>query len=79
MDEPTSALDPAATRALEELGRELADAGMPVLWVTHDLGQADRIGDRRIVLVRGRVADEDQALHYLLGDDDPEGSDHGPR
>lgn len=69
MDEPTSALDPTATRALEELGRELADSGMPVLWVTHDLDQADRIGDRRIVLVRGRVADEHQAQHYLDSED----------
>ncbi|HSP02568.1 MAG TPA: phosphate ABC transporter ATP-binding protein [Acidimicrobiales bacterium] len=69
MDEPTSALDPTATKALEELGRELADGGMPVLWVTHDLDQADRIGDRRIVLVRGRVADEHQAQHYLDSED----------
>jgi putative ABC transport system ATP-binding protein len=69
MDEPTSALDPTATRALEELGRELAGKGMPVLWVTHDLDQADRIGDRRIVLVRGRVADEHQAQHYLESED----------
>ncbi|HEU5083832.1 MAG TPA: phosphate ABC transporter ATP-binding protein [Acidimicrobiales bacterium] len=68
MDEPTSALDPTATKELEELGRALADAGMPVLWVTHDLHQADRIADRRIVLVRGRLADEHQATHYLAGE-----------
>ena len=76
MDEPTSALDPTATRGLEELARALADAGMPVLWVTHDLGQADRIADRRIVLVRGRLADERQTEHYL-GSDDEEGVDRG--
>jgi len=69
MDEPTSALDPTATRALEELGRDLAAAGMPVLWVTHDLAQADRIADRRIVLVRGRLADEHQQRHYLAAED----------
>ena len=77
MDEPTSALDPASTRALEELGRDLADSGMPVLWVTHDLEQADRIADRRIVLVEGRVADDDQTVHYLRSDDDDEGVDRG--
>jgi len=70
MDEPTSALDPTATRRLEELGRALADDGMPVLWVTHDLGQADRISDQRIVLVRGRVADEHQEAHYLAAEDE---------
>jgi len=69
MDEPTSALDPTATRNLEELGRDLASAGMPVLWVTHDLDQADRIADRRIVLVQGRVADEHQVEHYLASED----------
>jgi putative ABC transport system ATP-binding protein len=69
MDEPTSALDPTATRALEELGRSLADAGMPILWVTHDLDQADRIADRRIVLVGGRLADEHQVDHYLASEE----------
>lgn len=75
MDEPTSALDPAATRGLEELGRELADAGMPILWVTHDLAQADRVVDARLYLVDGRVADDHQIAHYLAGEDS--GHDHG--
>ncbi len=65
MDEPTSALDPTATRGLEDLGRSLATEGMPILWVTHDLAQADRIADERIVLVGGRLADEHQIAHYL--------------
>lgn len=69
MDEPTSALDPTATKALEELGRGLADEGMPILWVTHDLDQADRIADRRIVLVGGRLADEHQVEHYLASEE----------
>jgi putative ABC transport system ATP-binding protein len=69
MDEPTSALDPTATKALEELGCSLADDGMPILWVTHDLDQADRIADRRIVLVGGRLADEHQAQHYLASEE----------
>jgi putative ABC transport system ATP-binding protein len=69
MDEPTSALDPTATKSLEELGRSLAGDGMPILWVTHDLGQADRIADRRIVLVGGRLADEHQVEHYLASEE----------
>lgn len=69
MDEPTSALDPTATRDLEQLGRRLADGGMPILWVTHDLAQSHRIADRRVVLVRGRLGDEHQAEHYLAGED----------
>jgi putative ABC transport system ATP-binding protein len=69
MDEPTSALDPTATRGLEELGRALADAGMPVLWVTHDLAQSERIADERIVLVDGRLAERDELAHYLASEE----------
>lgn len=69
MDEPTSALDPASTRSLETLGIELAGDGMPIVWVTHDLTQADRIADQRIVLADGRIADVHQAEHYLAGED----------
>lgn len=55
MDEPTSALDEGNTLVLERLGRELADAGVPVLWVTHDQAQVDRIADRRVELAEGRI------------------------
>jgi putative ABC transport system ATP-binding protein len=65
MDEPTSSLDPAATRVLERLGREVADGGARLVWVTHDEAQAGRIGDHHVELDRGRVVrasmDEDDA------------------
>ena len=54
-DEPTSALDHEATTVLELLARELADGGMPVLWVTHDRAQADRLADHRLTVAEGRV------------------------
>lgn len=54
-DEPTSALDEASARTLEELARGLATGGVPVLWVTHDMAQADRIADHRVALEGGRV------------------------
>ncbi|HMJ77919.1 MAG TPA: phosphate ABC transporter ATP-binding protein [Iamia sp.] len=54
-DEPTSALDTAATRRLEQLARSLADDGLPVLWVTHDLDQVHRLADHLVVLRAGRV------------------------
>ena len=57
MDEPTSALDEENTRVLEHLGVELADGGVPVLWVTHDPHQVDRIADRRLRIERGRVVE----------------------
>jgi putative ABC transport system ATP-binding protein len=54
-DEPTASLDEAASRTLEGLARSLADRGVPILWVTHDLAQVDRIADHRVVLEAGRV------------------------
>jgi len=55
MDEVTSSVDPSATRALEELGSGLAAAGVPVLWVTHDLAQMRRLADHVLVVIDGRV------------------------
>ncbi len=54
-DEPTASLDEAAARTLEGLARRLADDGVPILWVTHDLAQVERIADRRVTLEAGRV------------------------
>lgn len=58
MDEPTSALDEGATERLERTVRRLADQGMPMVWVTHDLAQAQRLGDHRLRLADGRLADD---------------------
>lgn len=56
LDEPTSALDAPATRRLEMLARELADDGLPQVWVTHDLDQLRRLADHVVVLIDGRWA-----------------------
>jgi UDP-glucose/iron transport system ATP-binding protein len=53
-DEPTSSLDHEATLSLEALARGLAHDGVPILWVTHDLAQVERIADERVRLERGR-------------------------
>ena len=59
MDEPTSALDGEATAVLEELACDLACAErpVPIVWVTHDTAQVDRIADRRLVVDAGKVRD----------------------
>jgi putative ABC transport system ATP-binding protein len=56
MDEPTSALDPDASRIIERLVGELASGGVPVVLVTHDDAQAERVGDRVVHLREGRLA-----------------------
>jgi putative ABC transport system ATP-binding protein len=54
-DEPTSSLDESSTLTLEALARALASDGVPVLWVTHDLGQSQRIADHAVTMEGGRV------------------------
>jgi putative ABC transport system ATP-binding protein len=68
MDEVTSSLDPAARRALEGLARSLADAGIPIVWVTHDLEQARRIADAMLVVVRGHIAELEEADAFIEED-----------
>lgn len=67
MDEPTSSLDPAATGVLEGLARRLADRGVPVLWVTHDVDQVHRLADRVMVIVDHRLQDDQKLVQDYLG------------
>jgi iron complex transport system ATP-binding protein len=53
-DEPTSHLDLGATVVVARLLRELADDGLAVLLVVHDLALAAAIADRVVVMSRGR-------------------------
>jgi putative ABC transport system ATP-binding protein len=76
MDEPTSALDPDARESIEDLGRVLADGGLALLWVSHDLDQVRRVADRTIVLVQGRVASPPDADAFLRTGTDRESNHH---
>ncbi|MFI6515144.1 glycine betaine/L-proline ABC transporter ATP-binding protein [Spirillospora sp. NPDC050679] len=56
MDEAFSALDPLIRREMQELLLELqSDLGKTVIFITHDLNEAMRIGDRIAMLRGGRV------------------------
>jgi putative ABC transport system ATP-binding protein len=68
MDEPTSALDPETRHHLEATARALAGQGTPMVWVTHDLAQAERLADHRLVVVDGRIARPEEVADFL--DDD---------
>ncbi|HUS61594.1 MAG TPA: ATP-binding cassette domain-containing protein [Acidimicrobiales bacterium] len=48
LDEPTSALDRSSKTAIEKLVRSLADDGLTVVLVTHEVRQAQDIADRII-------------------------------
>jgi ABC-type molybdate transport system ATPase subunit len=77
MDEPTSSLDRASRGVIERLVRSLADDGLAVLWVTHDLAQARRLADRVVVLIDGRVASDADAATFVASTDpvEPEEGD----
>lgn len=55
-DEPTASLDGEARHTIEELARQLASEGTPLIWVSHDTAQLRRIADHVLVIVDGRVA-----------------------
>jgi putative ABC transport system ATP-binding protein len=54
LDEPTSSEDAAAAGLIERAVRELADAGISALWVSHDAAQLQRISDRVLRIEHGR-------------------------
>ena len=57
LDEPTASLDPASTHAIEQQIREAHESGVTVVLVTHDIGQARRLGDDLIFLHAGRIVE----------------------
>jgi putative ABC transport system ATP-binding protein len=65
MDEATSALDVDAKLVIERLARELVASGLQIVWVTHDLEQAERIADRTVVILAGRVVPDAEARALL--------------
>jgi len=57
LDEPTANLDPTATMAIESVIQAMHEAGTKIVMVTHNLGQAHRLGDEVVFLDEGRVAE----------------------
>ena len=55
LDEPTANLDPASTLAIETVMQEAADQGTRLLLVTHDPGQARRLGDCIAFMCAGHI------------------------
>jgi len=57
-DEVTSALDPELTGEVLEVLRGLADGGMTMLVVTHEMGFAQEAGDRIVFMDQGSIVEE---------------------
>ncbi|MBE6729998.1 MAG: amino acid ABC transporter ATP-binding protein [Ruminococcaceae bacterium] len=57
-DEPTSALDPEMVGEVLELMKELADSGMTMVVVTHEMGFAREVADRVIFIDEGVIMED---------------------
>ena len=57
-DEPTSALDPEMVGEVLEVMVQLANEGMTMMCVTHEMGFARRVADRVIFMDQGRILED---------------------
>jgi len=55
LDEPTSGVDVAGRQLIRQVVRELSTAGVCVLLTTHDLGEAEKVADRVVIIDHGAV------------------------
>lgn len=57
-DEPTSALDPELRHEVLTVMKDLAEEGMTMVIVTHEVGFAQKVASRLIFIDRGRIAED---------------------
>ncbi|MDP5307527.1 amino acid ABC transporter ATP-binding protein [Paracoccus spongiarum] len=56
-DEPTSALDPEMIREVLDVMAELAQTGMTMICVTHEMGFARKVADRMVFMAAGKIVE----------------------
>ncbi len=64
-DEPTSALDPEMIKEVLDVMVDLADEGMTMLCVTHEMGFAKRVADRVIFMDSGEIIEENDPESFF--------------
>ena len=57
-DEPTSALDPEMVKEVLQVIKELADEGMTMMIVTHEMGFAKEVGTRLLFIDQGNIIEQ---------------------
>ena len=57
LDEPTASLDPGATHEIERIVGAMHATGTKIVMVTHNMGQARRLGDEILFLHQGHLAE----------------------
>ena len=64
-DEPTSALDPEMIKEVLDVMVELAEEGMTMLCVTHEMGFARKVADRVIFMDAGQIVEENDPESFF--------------
>ena len=67
-DEPTSALDPEMIKEVLYTMKELAQSGMTMIVVTHEMGFAREVADRVVFMADGEIVEVGTPAHFF---DDP--------
>jgi len=65
LDEPTANLDPGAVLEIERVIEAMHEAGTKIVMITHNLGQAHRLGDEILFIYQGRVLERAPADRFF--------------
>ncbi|MBL41449.1 MAG: ABC transporter ATP-binding protein [Rhodospirillaceae bacterium] len=64
-DEPTSALDPEMIKEVLDVMVDLANSGMTMIVVTHEMGFAEQVADRMIFMDEGQIVEENTPIEFF--------------
>ncbi|MEI3176745.1 MULTISPECIES: amino acid ABC transporter ATP-binding protein [unclassified Candidatus Paralachnospira] len=70
-DEPTSALDPEMVREVLEFMKQLADEGMTMVVVTHEMGFAREVASRVLFMDEGKILEQNEPKAFFDHPNDP--------
>nr|WP_318685779.1 amino acid ABC transporter ATP-binding protein [uncultured Acetatifactor sp.] len=70
-DEPTSALDPEMVGEVLEVMKELAESGMTMVVVTHEMGFAREVGTKVVFMDEGRIVEESHPEEFFTNPKSP--------
>ena len=70
-DEPTSALDPEMVKGVLEVIKELANQGMTIVIVTHEMGFAREVGTRILFMAEGKILEQNAPEKFFTDPQHP--------
>lgn len=70
-DEPTSALDPEMVGEVLEVMKELAESGMTMVVVTHEMGFAREVGTKVVFMDEGNIVEENTPAEFFANPQSP--------